>query len=102
MGATLKPCDHYVTGVTRWDDGRVEHWDNFVDRFIACPQTERFSPEFEFDDPVARRRKLPPGSVGYTVTIQSCEKLSPDQEESEREIAEHQDVKVRTDANPAA
>jgi hypothetical protein len=94
--------DYYVTGVTRWDDGRVQHWDNFVDHSVVCPQSERFGPEVERDDPVARRRKLPAGSIGYTVTILSCEKLSNDREEVEREIAEHQDVKVKGDANPAA
>ena|SRR5215471_14118529 len=94
--------EYYVTGVTRWDDGRVQHWDNFVDQFVACPQTERFGTEVECDDPVARRRRLSAGSVGYTVTILSCEKLSKDPEEAEREIAEHQDVKVKGDASPAA
>lgn len=72
----LNRRDYYVTGVTRWDDGREHRFDDFKAEPIVCPQSTRY------EGPGIR--------VPYTVTIQTCEKLT---------AAQHDAEDVRTEAH---
>ncbi|MHC1767681.1 MAG: hypothetical protein AB9869_25955 [Verrucomicrobiia bacterium] len=76
-------CDYYVTGETRWDDGRVHRFDNFKLEPIVCPFAERYGPEIPLDKQDPTHWSLPPGSVGYTVTYLTCEKLNAVEHERE-------------------
>lgn len=86
----LNSRPYYVTGITKFDDGRVREFDDFKRDPIICPAVHRYGPEVEIEirNGVNQAWKLPEVCVGYTITFMSCQMLTAAQHEVEDSRAE--------------
>jgi hypothetical protein len=66
---------YHVTGITRWDNGNEEVFDDFIQQPIILPHNERHGVEVEKTEPAKGRFRLPMGTVGFTITYLSSERL---------------------------